>query len=450
MDTKLKAQLYDIISLATTEESSELVDMGNIRIRKEDVEEYQKLQKQIDIIKPENQESPLTNFPGTDIPKPRFRNYDESDEEYVQFLQEYYSVYFPKAKSQTSKKEQENSFSLLYNLDGEELKRDSLEMEALEHDDSIINDIPGEEITNNEFVENTEEFETESPLMLLDGEELEKPFLEDENLMDDELVHEDLDSKNETEVEMEPTDEELEEMYDDMMRNLGEAELEDENFDVLEESEIVSIKNIPKKLWEKIKSIPFIGKAIRYLENLVAKNKKVKKEEPDKIESETIDEDKEQQKDVIAEPVKHRASDEDLKNDAKSTFTDDYHVEDAIDKIIINGVEPLTSAFTTTGELFNKVDNGTAYDYSDLERARIENVRDTINPEMNGFFISKIIKQNDDGSIENVQSARPNDLEHLIFEVSNKDIPDYVFARYSGKNIKESLVSQDKISSKAM
>ena len=69
---------------------------------------------------------------------------------------------------------------------------------------------------------------------------------------------------------------------------------------------------------------------------------------------------------------------------------------------------------------------------------------------MNGFFISGIIKKNEDGSIDNVQSANTSDLEHLIFEISNRDIPDYVFARYSGKNIKESLINQDKVSPKAM
>ena len=33
--------------------------------------------------------------PGTNIPKPRYREYYESDEDYVAYLKDYYSKYFP-------------------------------------------------------------------------------------------------------------------------------------------------------------------------------------------------------------------------------------------------------------------------------------------------------------------------------------------------------------------
>ncbi len=447
MDTKIKAQLYDLVSLANTEDSSKLVDIGNLKIREEDFEKYQELQRQLDIIKPENQELPLTNFPGTNVPKPRFRNYNESNEEYIQFLQEYYSVYFPETKTvkkETSEITAEEELTSLASISGEEITMGEIgeesdvmeETEAFEVETALA-DISGEEITMGEIgeesdvMEETEAFEVETPLSSFTSEESEI---------------EDVETSGETDL----TDEELEAMYDDMIKNLSEKELVDENFDILEESEIISIKEIPKKLWEKIKAIPFIKKSIDYLEKLVTKTKKSKNTALAEIDSEVSIEEFEQKKDTYKEAVQHRASDEDLKNDSKSEYPVDYNVDDTIDKIIINGVEPLTSSFTSPKELFSKVDNGSAYNYSDLERSRIENIKDTINPEMNGFFISGIIKKNEDGSIDNVQSANTSDLEHLIFEISNRDIPDYVFARYSGKNIKESLINQDKVSPKAM
>ena len=127
-----------------------------------------------------------------------------------------------------------------------------------------------------------------------------------------------------------------------------------------------------------------------------------------------------------------------------------FNISDNIDKIIINGVEPLTGTFNSTSELFSKIDNGTAYDYSELEQDRIANVKSTISPEMDNFYISKIIKKNNDGSIEYTNSVDNSNLDNVIFEVSSRDIPEYVFARYSGKNIKDSYKSQGNIQSKAM
>ena len=112
--------------------------------------------------------------------------------------------------------------------------------------------------------------------------------------------------------------------------------------------------------------------------------------------------------------------------------------------------QPLTGAFTHQEDLFDKIEDGTAYNYSDLEMARIENIKDAVNPEMDAFFISKIIHKKEDGTIEEVRSANESDLNSLIFEVSSKDIPDYVFARYSGKSVSNALKNQDSIQKKAM
>lgn len=438
MDTKIKAQLYDIVALANTEDSDKLVEVGNVRIREEDIEKYQNLQRQLDIAKPENQESPIANFPGTDVPKPRFRKHDESEEEYVQFLQEYYSVYFPEVKNQAVSKAPEKAVESEENL---------TPLASLKGDNVLVEDIDFEEEKKFE-VEDTSKTEPSSN----DQDTIEKAEIFDANTpladLKGEFDYTDLEETEEKEL----TDEELEEMYDEMMQNIREEDKEDENFDILEESEIISIKNLPKKLWEKIKSIPFIEKAIKFLENLSTKNKKTKNTPLSEIEGESIDKEIEQEKGDYNEPVQSYASDEDLKSESKAHPKEDYNIEDSVDSAIINEVEPLTSDFNTPEELFSKVDNGSAYNYTDSEKVRIEQLKDSIalNPDIGGFFISNIIKKDKNGSIENIQSAKKEDLEHLIFEISNKNAPDYVFGRYSGKDIKELLVNKDKISPKAM
>lgn len=80
-----------------------------------------------------NNEQDLIN--GTNIPKPRIRNDKETDEEYVEYLKNYYNTYFPEEKEVVQSKEV-NSQEQLQNPTIEEAP--VVETEITEHDISNI------------------------------------------------------------------------------------------------------------------------------------------------------------------------------------------------------------------------------------------------------------------------------------------------------------------------
>lgn len=418
MDTKLKAQLYDIILKASMEDINKLVEVGNVKIREEDVEKYKELSNQLEIIKEENQENPRVNIPGTDIPKPRFRKENETDNEYIEFLKSYYAIYFPEVKNTTKKKRENTSYrkskkrpkSLADLVADEELIKNEQSLEDIEAEEIFKNEATLDNLEGEDLIKDNNHEEIVEENKNIDNEEKEsdnveayESQLEQGSLLADNDSNED---NNEVEPEMETND---------------DSKFQEEIDDLDDGVEITGQKDMPKNIWERIKSLPFIGKAVAYLENIINKRKE------EKEVSDT-------QENLLEES-------EELK---------DFNVGDGIEKIVIDGVEPLTTSSSSNEELFDKIENGTAYDYSDQEKERIKQVKSAVRPEMDNFVIDKILKIDDEGKIFEVNSASHDDLDNLIFEVSNTELPDYVFARYSGKAVKNSLKNEENIPQKKM
>ena len=419
MDSQIKGQLYDIISKAKSSDTSTLVEVENYKINKEDVEEFQKLKRQLEIITENSRYVKSTDtILGTDILKPRFRKADETEEEYVQFLQEYYAIYFKEAKNKTPKKSNQKTIKS--------------KKEVTTNNSSLTTNQSSRMLDLNEISyidlakDNKKTYKTDPSNKMLDLQDLPHIDLTKKKISQNNTLDKILDLKEIPGI--------------NLTKEVSEEKLEEENLEETEE-EVVSIINIPKIIWERIKQITFIKKSIQFLDKIIKQNKKEEEKVIEKI--------KETTQELSKEEIIKKDNSDNIKNQLCNR-NDVFNISDNIDKIIINGVEPLTGTFNSTSELFSKIDNGTAYDYSELEQDRIANVKSTISPEMDNFYISKIIKKNNDGSIEYTNSVDNSNLDNVIFEVSSRDIPEYVFARYSGKNIKDSYKSQGNIQSKAM
>ena len=207
----------------------------------------------------ENRTEEQELMPGLNIPRPRYRDTYETDEEYVEYLKGYYSKYFPEVTEEKA-----------------------IADEVVSFEETEISDVQNAEITDEEI--ETIQTNLENYANGIEQESKGNEISMDENQIDEIVSNttsseeDDIDFSFDTKAVVQETEDSIE----------FNLESETVNNTYTDEIEVESITNSNDVLNSKIKTQSFWSKAIAYFSNIKAGIKEYFADASDALMEETL------------------------------------------------------------------------------------------------------------------------------------------------------------------